>query len=75
MPKERTYLHKFWGMPEYPDRMSKVYQVEGGKDFYRSYFEVELYENNKRIKLIKIKNNSEQYAEDIAEDWVLGVDN
>jgi len=36
-------------------------------------FMVELYERKKYIKTVDVTTHSEQYAEDTAENWTLGV--
>lgn len=73
MEKDRVLIHEFWGQPEYPDREAKVYLVNTPSKFYREYFEVEFFKNNKLKETRIIKEHSESYAEDCAENWVIGV--
>lgn len=75
MGKHKTLLHQFWGEPTYPGREAKVYIVREPSKFYREYFEVEFYDNSKLKETRIIKEHSEMYAEDCAENWVLGVIN
>ena len=61
-------LHKFYGCEEYSPRSSFVY-------IYSGVFCVDCFIDNDLKKFIELKGKSESYAEDTAENWVLGVMN
>ena len=56
-----------WGSGKYHDRRAIIYGDTNNE------FLVECYEKGMRIKVISCKGHSENYAEDTAENWVIGV--
>lgn len=75
--KKREHYHTFYGDGEYQNRIAFVYKSG-------SNFEVDLYDANqgkrttglppeKLYKTLDLSGYSEQYAEDTAENWVLGI--
>jgi|TARA_B100000575_G_C23055064_1_gene607365 hypothetical protein len=69
MDEEKEILHKYWSH----DR-KRMAHVLYDKEF--DGFVVRMYENNKKIKSVPMSTgtvrHSEQYAEDAAENWVMG---
>ena len=67
----RTELSTFYGEGKYADRTAKTFSVNS------SHYEVELYSDKTMIENRVMKTgdtyHSERYAEDCAENWVLGV--
>tara|TARA_B100000029_G_C17456613_1_gene916963 strand:- start:701 stop:961 length:261 start_codon:yes stop_codon:yes gene_type:complete len=77
----REHLHTYYGMDEYQNRLAFVYKTTTDEGFR---FEVDLYDANqgepttglppeKLYKTLDMSGHSEQYAEDAAENWVLGI--
>ena len=73
----REHYHTYYGDDEYQNRIAFVYKN-------CSNFEVDLYDANqgerttglppeKLYKTLDLSGHSEQYAEDAAENWVLGI--
>ena len=67
----RTELSTFYGEGKYADRTAKTFSVNS------SHYEVELYSDKTMIENRVMKTgdtyHSERYAEDCAENWVLGI--
>ena len=62
-----TILHEFYGTPDkHPERKAVVFKEEDG-------YSVLMIADKAIIEERKITGHSEQYAEDCAENWVLGV--
>lgn len=61
-------LSGYYGSDEYSDRTAKVFRNKQG-------FYVEMYLNNKLEERRDLYDHSEYYAEDCAENWVMGVIN
>jgi hypothetical protein len=59
---KRTILHHHQG----DDRTAEVFNTKLG-------FEVDLYENGGILCTREVHSHSEVYAENVAENWVLGV--
>jgi len=59
------------------EELSRYFSADGRREGVvvksEKGFMVELYENKKYIKTVDVTNHSEQYAEDTAENWTLGV--
>jgi len=62
-------LHKFYGCEEYSPRSAFVYLRQD------NVFCIDCFIDNDVKKFIELKDKSESYAEDAAENWVLGVMN
>ena len=60
-------LHEFFGRDDYADRRAMVFKDNGG-------YIILLMADKTIMEEHKISGRSEQYAEDIAENWVLGAD-
>jgi len=60
-------IHTFYGTKEYKDRMAYVF-LEADKSFT-----VVMIKDANIIEERSIVGHSEQYAEDCAENWVLGI--
>ena len=86
MDTRRTHLHTFYGTDTYANRESKVYlsytvdKESGETSVTKNHYEVDFIENDEvketREMITKepdVVIHSEQYAEDAAENWVLGV--
>tara|TARA_B100001939_G_C16651344_1_gene491917 strand:+ start:254 stop:490 length:237 start_codon:yes stop_codon:yes gene_type:complete len=63
---EPKVIHEFRGEYQSKDRWSRV--IESKDCFYVEFFENNIFQGARTIK-----DHSEQYAEDCAENWVLGV--
>jgi len=61
-----TELHTFWGDSQYSDRKSHVFKELTG-------YSVLMIKGETVVEDRLIEGHSEQYAEDCAENWVLGV--
>jgi hypothetical protein len=59
-------LSEFWGDGEYSNRKSSVCKDDNG-------FLVEFYENDVLLEPRHLYEHSEIYAENAAENWVIGV--
>ena len=59
-------LHTFYGTDKYSDRKAVVFKDDIG-------FIVYMIQDSAIIEERTISGHSEQYAEDCAENWVLGV--
>ena len=59
-------LHTFYGTDKYSDRVAYVFKDDIG-------FIVYMIKDSAVIEERTIDGHSEQYAEDCAENWVLGV--
>jgi len=57
---------EFFGTDEYKSRYAKVI-------WESHYYSVKMYENDSLVERRRLKGHSERYAEDCAENWVLGV--
>jgi len=62
----RVELSTFWGDDEYDNRKSIVCTDDKG-------FFVEFYEDDKLVESRNLYEHSEIYAENAAENWVIGV--
>lgn len=62
----KVELSTFWGDGEYSNRKANVCKDDNG-------FLVEFYENDKLIEPRHLYEHSEIYAENAAENWVIGV--
>jgi len=60
-------LHTFYGTNEYKDRKAYVFLEADGSYTVTMLKDVTIVEDR------NIKEHSEQYAEDCAENWVLGI--
>ena len=66
-PIDGEPLHKYYGCEEYSCRSAFIdHQSDGA-------YTVEYFIDNKLEKLVVIKDKSEHYVEDAAENWVTGV--
>ena len=59
-------LHQFYGTDKYSNRKSVVFKIDTG-------FLVYMIQDSAIIEERTLEGHSEQYAEDCAENWVLGV--
>ena len=63
-------IHAFWGSDEYQDRRAEV-------EFNKDRYTVHMYKNNKlvesRLMVSKGVVHSETYAENAAENFVMGI--
>ena len=66
-PLESKLLHKFYGCEEYSCRSAFVYLNPDG------FYKVDCFIDNKSENLLVIKDKTEQYAENAAENWVTGI--
>jgi|TARA_B110000902_G_scaffold88694_1_gene105398 hypothetical protein len=66
-PIDGEPLHKYYGCEEYSCRSAFIHHQSDGA------YTVECFIDNKLEKLIVIKDKSEYYVEDAAENWVTGV--
>ena len=57
---------EFFGTDEYKSRYSQVI-------WESHYFSVKMFYNNELVEHRHLKMHSEYYAEDCAENWVLGI--
>lgn len=60
-------LHIFYGTNQYKNRKAHVFIEEDGS------YTVTMISDSTIIEDRNIKGHSEQYAEDCAENWVLGI--
>ncbi len=60
-------LHIFYGTNQYKNRKAHVFIEEDGS------YTVTMISDSAIIEDRNIKGHSEQYAEDCAENWVLGI--
>jgi len=60
-------LHIFYGTDQYKNRKAHVFIEEDGS------YTVTMISDSAIIEDRNIKGHSEQYAEDCAENWVLGI--
>jgi hypothetical protein len=60
-------LHVFYGTNQYKNRRAHVFIEEDGS------YTVTMISDSAIIEDRNIKGHSEQYAEDCAENWVLGI--
>jgi hypothetical protein len=60
-------LHVFYGTDQYKNRKAHVFIEEDGS------YTVTMISDSAIIEDRNIKGHSEQYAEDCAENWVLGI--
>jgi len=59
-------LHQFYGTDKYSNRKSVVFKIDTG-------FLVYMIQDSAIIEERTLEGHSEQYAEDCAENWVLGI--
>jgi hypothetical protein len=62
-----TIISEYHGDGEYIDREAVVKNMGGG------VLHVEMYDEEGLFKIHRVKGRTVQYAEDLAEDWVMGV--
>lgn len=60
-------VHKFYGIEKYKGRVAYVFLEEDGS------YTVTMINDSTIIEDRNIKGHSQQYAEDCAENWVLGI--
>lgn len=60
-------LHVFYGTDKYKDRKAHVFLEEDGS------YTVTMIKDATIVEDRNIKGHSQQYAEDCAENWVLGI--
>jgi hypothetical protein len=59
-------LHDYWGSDEYSDRRAEVMKNVHG-------FYVEMYKDDILVETRELYEHSERYAEDCAENYVMGI--
>lgn len=64
---KETPIHEFWGEVEGKKRFAEIYLTKSKNYLVRMYEDKVWHEDR------LIKDHSESYAEDCAENWVLGV--
>ena len=75
----REEYHGYIGENEYSNRKAYVFKKTSWPLLMSSdrttSWEVDIYEEALKIKTLDLSGHSKQYAEDAAENWVLGVMN
>ena len=66
--------HEFFGSEEYQNRRSEVWLLDEPRTDGGDWF-VKFFENESHIGDRLIVDHTERYAEDCAENWVIGVIN
>ena len=66
--------HEFFGSEEYQNRRSEVWLLDEPRTDGGDWF-VKFFENDSHIGDRLIVDHTERYAEDCAENWVIGVIN
>lgn len=62
-----TIISEFFGIDKYKDREAII------RDMSNGIFHVEMYDDIGLKRIQKITNRTVQYAENCAENWVMGV--
>ena len=63
---EGVLLSEYSGADKYPNRTAQIRRTSLG-------YEVDLYDNEVLIETREVHAHSESYAEDVAENWTLGI--